>query len=102
MNDASSPTVALSACRGVKTVVFKDGDSAIRASGSATERGVEFGAVIIRVTHRDRGEALHPAAAGLHRGSGAAGREGDQPVPRRVVLRRAAHLTAHPRTLARR
>jgi hypothetical protein len=52
--------------------VSLDGDSAIWAGGSATERGFEFGAVIIRVTHRDLGETLHPAAAGLQRGSGAA------------------------------
>src|SRR5262252_7203594 len=88
MNDASSPTVALSACRGVETVVSLDGGSASWAGGSATERGFELGEVIIRVTHRDRGETLHPAAAGLQRGRGAAGREGDQPVPGRADLRR--------------
>src|SRR6516225_7800940 len=73
MNDASSPTVAPSACRGVESIACLDGDSAIWAGGSATERGFEFGAVIVRVTHRDLGETLHPAAAGLQRGSGAAG-----------------------------
>src|SRR6516162_3866872 len=73
MNDASSPTLALSACRGVETLACLDGDSAIWAGGSATQRGFEFGAVIIRVTRRDLGETLHPPAAGPQRGSGAAG-----------------------------
>src|SRR5215831_1367784 len=79
MNDASSPTLALSACCGVETVVSLDGGSASWARGSATERGLPM----------------------LRR---AADREGDQPVPGRVdlrrVLRRAARLIAHARTLA--
>ena len=55
--------------------------------------------MIIRVTHRDLGETLHPAAAGLQHGSGAAGREGDQPVPGGVDLRRVPRRAAR-RTLA--
>ena len=87
MNDASSPTVALSACCGVETVVSLDGGSASWAGGSATERGFESGAVIIRVTHRDLGETLHPAAPDYSTAA-------EQPGAKAISRSRAASICA--------